>query len=88
MSICSACNRPLKYPRPSGKGPVCEAKSKTSPVPEHERDLFGYDPEKAVHAARYRVNVGIEVAAAEASMALRKRYQRLCHELLGWELRA
>ena len=70
--VCTKCHRPLKHPTETGMGPVCAKASKVQPVPAHERDLFGYDLDKAFHAARYRVLVHIDSLVAEASMAVRK----------------
>lgn len=72
--ICSRCHRPLKHASSTGMGPVCSARY-AQPVPAHERDLFGYDIDKAVHAARYHLQVHIDAMAAEASMALRVSYR-------------
>lgn len=55
MTICLRCHRPLKNPSPSGFGPVCAKAVK--PVPEVERDLFGYDVQASSLAARERLEV-------------------------------
>jgi hypothetical protein len=75
MTVCTRCHRPLKQPTETGMGPVCSRAARAEPVPAHERDLFGYDIEKAVHAARYRLQVHIDSMAAEASMALRSSHR-------------
>ena len=84
MTVCIRCRRPLKQPTETGMGPVCARAVRAQPVPEHERDLFGYDIDKAVHAARYRLQVQVEVAAAEAHMAVRKGFHGARVLLLGW----
>jgi hypothetical protein len=56
-------------------GPVCARASRIQPVPAHERDLFGYDIDKAVHAALYRLQVEIKSMSATASMELRASYR-------------
>lgn len=80
--ICSRCHRPLKHASSTGMGPVCAARY-AKPVPAHERDLFGYDIDKAVHAARYRLQVHIDSMAAEASMALRSAYRVALERIRG-----
>ncbi|MEO8391205.1 hypothetical protein [Polaromonas sp.] len=75
MTVCTRCHRQLKQPTETGMGPVCARASRIQPVPAHERDLFGYDIDKAAHAARYRVQVLIDSMAAEASMAMRASFQ-------------
>lgn len=75
MTVCTRCHRPLKQPTETGMGAVCARRSRIEPVPAHERDLFGYDIDKAVHAARYRLQVCIDIMAAEASMALKASYR-------------
>lgn len=82
MTTCIRCHRPLKRPSESGMGPVCAKKAGVEPVREHERDLFGYDLEKAHRAALYRVNVLIESLTAEAHAAVRKSF-REARVLLG-----
>ena len=73
MTTCIRCHRPLKQPTPTGMGPVC-AKRAAPPVPAHERDLFGYDLDKAVAAALYRLQVHIDGMAAAASIAIRHEF--------------
>lgn len=75
MTTCIRCHRPLKAPTATGMGEVCARKSREVPVPAHERDLFGYDLEKAVNAARYRLRVQIEGEAAEVLMAVRHGFR-------------
>lgn len=48
-------------------GETCRKKS--APAPVHERDLFGFDIDKAVHAALYRLHALIESLAVEAMVA-------------------
>jgi hypothetical protein len=81
--ICSKCRRPLKNASSTGMGPVCAARF-ARPVPAHERDLFGYDIDLAVHAAMYRLGVQIDSMAAEAQMEVRKGFHRVRVLLLGW----
>lgn len=84
MTVCTRCHRPLKWPTATGMGPVCSRASKRVPVPAEERDLFGYDVEKACHAALYRIGVCIESAAAEASMAVRASFASTRRALGVW----
>lgn len=81
--ICTRCHRPLRLPTETGMGPVCARAARIQPVPAHERDLFGYDIDKAVHAARYRLQVHIDSMAAEASMALRASYREALERIRG-----
>lgn len=74
MTVCVRCHRPLKHATETGMGAVCARKAKKAAVPAHERDLFGYDIDKAVHALRYRVGVLIESLAVEASMAVKHAF--------------
>lgn len=62
-------------------GPVCTRRSAPA-VPGHERDLFGYDIEKATSAAMYRLGVCIESAAAEAAIEIRHEFAA-ARRLLG-----
>ncbi len=85
MTVCTRCHRPLKQPTETGMGEVCARKSRIQPVPAHERDLFGYDIDKAVHAAMYRLDVQIKAMAAEAHMEVKKGFHRARVLLLGWQ---
>lgn len=80
---CSRCHRPLKAPSQTGMGPVCSARY-AKPVPAHERDLFGYDTDKAAHAAQYRLGVLIDGLAEEARAAVRDGFLDARCRLLGW----
>lgn len=73
MNRCIRCHRPMKHATESGFGPVCGKRA--LPVPTHERDLFGFDIEKAAQAALYRVGVHIESLAAEARGVLRQAFR-------------
>ena len=75
MTHCIRCHRPLKRPTETGMGEVCARKAKEVPVPDHERDLFGYDIEKAVQAARYRLSVFIGTATVDAHIAVRRGFR-------------
>lgn len=86
MSVCIKCHRPLRIASPDGYGPVCR-KTAAVPVPAHERDLFGYDLDKAIHAASYRVQVHINSMAAEAHVVLWHKFAEARERLLGWEAR-
>lgn len=69
MTICIKCHRPLKHPTESGLGPVC-AKT-ANPSQEVERDLFGYDLDKAVMAAKTRLEFFITIRVAQERNAIR-----------------
>ncbi len=85
MTVCTRCHRPLKAPTETGMGAVCARKAKKVPVPAHERDLFGYDIDKAAHAATYQLGVRIESLAAEAHMAVKRSFHAARVRLLGWQ---
>lgn len=84
MTVCVRCHRPLNAPTETGMGPVCARKAKNVQVPAHERDLFGYDVDKAVHAALYRLGVHIESMVAEAHMALKHGFHEARVRLGVW----
>lgn len=86
MTFCTRCHRPLKQPTETGMGAVCARRARIEPVPAHNRDLFGYDIDKAVHAARYRLQVHIDSMAAEASMALRASHRAALERMRGARL--
>lgn len=83
MTVCIRCHRPLKQHTETGMGPVCARAARAQVVPEYERDLFGYDIDKAVHAAQYRLQVHIDSMAAEASMALRASHRAALERIRG-----
>lgn len=87
MTTCIRCHRPLKRPTETGMGPVC-AKATKAQALVHERDLFGYEIDKAVEAALFRVELRIAVTAAEARKAVSRAFHRARVELLGWEARS
>lgn len=82
MTTCTRCHRPLKRPTETGMGPVCAKASKAQPVPAHDRDLFGFEVEKGIAAARYRVQVQIEASAAEAYIAVAHQFRAARERLL------
>jgi hypothetical protein len=69
MIRCHRCHRPMKHATASGLGPVCGKRAKPA-----ERDLFGYDLDRAQSAARAVVREVIEAAALRARMAVRRAY--------------
>lgn len=82
MTHCTNCGRALKNATETGMGPVCARRAKAVPVPEHDRDLFGYDIEKAVQAARYQLEVYVAVLVEDAHQAVRRGF-RAARERLG-----
>jgi hypothetical protein len=84
VTRCTRCRRPLKRPTETGMGDVCARKSKAVPVPAHERDLFGYEIEAAVKAARYRLAVYIAGKAAEAYIAVRDGFAQARRDRGVW----
>ncbi len=83
MTVCTRCHRPLKQPTETGMGAVCARLSRIQPVPAHERDLFGYDIDKAVHAARYRMQVHVDSMAAEASKVVKVSFREALERIRG-----
>lgn len=83
MTHCIRCRRPLKKPTESGMGPVCARRAPPAPVRE-ERNLFGYDVEKAAHVARAAVAVQIEQQAIAAHSALRAQFRAARVRLGVW----
>lgn len=83
MTVCIRCHRPLKWPSPTGMGPVCASRA-AKPVPAHEPDLWGYDIAKGEEAARYRLQVLIEGLAAEAHVAVRHQAAAARRRLGVW----
>lgn len=73
--ICTRCHRPLKHASDTGMGPVCSKRAKASAPIAHERDLFGYDVDKAFAAARHRLDVALRVSAAVAWGGIRRDYE-------------
>jgi len=71
---CAKCLRRLKSATLSGLGPVCEKKN--PPPVVVERDLFGFDTERAAAAAVERVAVHVNALAAEAHAAVRDGFRR------------
>lgn len=82
MTRCIRCHRPLKRPTESGMGRICETRS--APAPVHERDLFGFDIDKAVQAAQHRLAVHIESMTVEARVAVRVAFRRARVRLGVW----
>jgi len=82
MTRCTNCGRRMKAASPTGLGPVCARRAKAVPVPDHDRDLFGYDIERAVSAAQQRIGVHIAVMAEDASQAVRRGF-RAARERVG-----
>lgn len=82
MTICLRCHRPLKRPTESGFGPVC-AKA-VQPVPDVERDLFGYDIEAAALAAQERLAEFIAVRCAVARHEIRYSFLAARVKLRSW----
>jgi hypothetical protein len=72
-SRCIKCHRPLKHASASGYGPVCV--KTVAPIQSCERDLFGFDIEKAASAALQRVQIGIESMAVEAIAVIRAGFR-------------
>lgn len=83
MTICQRCHRPLKNPTESGLGPVC-AKA-VQPVPEVERDLFGYDVAAAASVAQMKQSLWLEARCAEAQRELDAEFRAAWER---WEARA
>jgi hypothetical protein len=78
---CRACHRPLKQPTESGMGRVCA--SRAAPAPAVERDLFGFDIERACAAALDRLEQQLDFAAWLAHDETRKAIRRAKEEAWG-----
>lgn len=84
MPVCIRCHCPLKVPTATGMGPVCARAARAQAPQKHERDLFGYDVEKAAQAALERIAISVEVSAANAHMAVKRQFAEARVRLLGW----
>lgn len=85
MTVCIKCHRPLKHLSPTGMGPVCASRAKAVAVPDGERDLFGYDLDKAESAAKARLRVQIETSTATALMQVRHDFRGARIRLGVWQ---
>lgn len=83
MTICARCHRPLKNPAINGMGPVCAKAVK--PVPEVERDLFGYDEAAAATAVQVKQGMWLEARCAEVQRELDGEFKAAWAR---WEARA
>lgn len=81
--VCTRCHRPLKLPTATGMGPVCSKAARAQAPIAHERDLFGYDLERAQRAACERVAITIGMAVAAAHQEVRRAFQAARRNLLG-----
>ncbi|HWH73077.1 MAG TPA: hypothetical protein VNV16_02300 [Methylibium sp.] len=72
----------MKRATESGMGPVCERRS--APLPTYERDLLGYDVDRAVEVARERVRIVIESAVVEAHIQVRRQFVAARKRLGVW----
>lgn len=82
MTICLKCHRPLKNPPVNGMGPVCAKAAK--PVPEIERDLFGYDINAAALMAQARLAEFIEYRAELTRFIVRREFMDARKRLGVW----
>lgn len=84
MSICLKCHRPIKdATRWGGYGPVCAKTIK--PVPEVERDLFGYDEAAAATAVQVKQGMWLEARCAEVQREMDAEFKAAWAR---WEARA
>jgi hypothetical protein len=74
----------MKHATETGMGRVCEQKARVTAPVAHERDLFGFDVERAVRAARERLAVQVASAVAEAHMEVKRQAHALRVARLGW----
>jgi hypothetical protein len=81
---CIRCHRPLKREGVDGLGPKCFAKVGKPAIPEHGRDLFGFDVEAAAQAASERVMVHIQSMAVDAAIAVRHSFAAARRRLGVW----
>lgn len=84
MTVCTRCHRPLSRPTETGMGPVCAARAKAAAPLVVERDLFGFDVDRAARAAQERVQVVIASATADAHMAVKRQFRAARANLGVW----
>jgi hypothetical protein len=77
---CSQCHRPMLHATPDGIGPVCRKKAGSAC---DERDLFGFDIDRAIAAARDRVKAFIDSRTRAAKWAARDGFRAARERLLG-----
>jgi hypothetical protein len=82
MTHCIKCRRPMKHPTESGMGPVCEKRS--PPMPTYERDLLGYDIDRACEVAIARIAVVITIVSTEAHIQTRRDFAAARRRLGVW----
>jgi hypothetical protein len=85
VTVCIRCHRPLSRPTETGMGPVCAKAARARAVEAVERDLFGYDLDKAVRAAQDMVGLRIMSSTAAAHAAIRHQFRAARAALLGWQ---
>jgi hypothetical protein len=71
---CTRCHRPLKAATPSGMGRVCASKQPT--VTLVERDLFGFDVDRACDALRKQMAAFIDLRVIDEHFAVRQDVPR------------
>jgi hypothetical protein len=81
---CIKCHRKLTREPIDGMGPRCFAKAGKPAIPAHERDLFGFDIEKAATSASLRTRVLVNVLAAQARIDLRDAFAAARRRLGVW----
>lgn len=79
---CIKCHRQLTREPIDGMGPVCAKRAK--PTQLIERDLFGFDIERAVSAAKLRCNVAVIMAAIDAGIAVKAQFAAARRRLGVW----
>jgi hypothetical protein len=81
---CIRCSRPLKNMGHDGMGPRCFAKAGKPAIEANERDLFGYDIDKAAVSASERTRVLVNVLAVQARIDLRDAFAAARRRLGVW----
>jgi hypothetical protein len=71
MTRCVRCHRPMKHATDSGLGPVCQRMV----PPSSERDLFGFDIERAAGMARARLALQLDASVCAHLSEMRKGWR-------------
>lgn len=72
MTTCIRCHRPMKHPTETGLGPVCERKVNAKAPQAYERDLLGFDIDRAALVAGDRLRTQLLSSVADAHVRVRR----------------
>jgi hypothetical protein len=82
VTRCIKCHRPLMRETATGMGPVCAKNA--APAPVHERDLFGYDIDRALDAAHYLLRIQLLAAVVQAQWDVKHSFRAARVRLGVW----